>query len=401
MKRSTPTGRKALVALACLGCSALSAPATASVIVAPHGAGRDADLAGATVASPQDPGSSLLVNPAGVVSVARDQAMVGILAFNFTGEYRNEASGYEGAGSQSPMGVDAWYGLGEIGGWSMGFGAYGSIGAAFTLPSDPDNGLTSPYTGKLTILNLGFNIGREVLPGLSVGLQLSPRYGRQKVQMPTPLGNLDFVVDGIGASATVGLLYQLSEPLSLGLSYRTRGFVDMSGDGEVGGVSQNVDVNFITPAAVFGGIAYRWNEKLNFMAQIQWTQYQDFERGDLEFQTSTALKGPTISDTHNRARWAVGMEYEVVENSTLRIGYTVGRAMIDNSALRPNLFDHDNHMLMVGYEIEYEKFMVGFTTGYVDLETRNVDASQNAFFPGRYDSDSDVSGGFRVTWKLR
>lgn len=378
-----------------------TSPLMASVIVAPHGAGRDADLAGATVASPGDPGSSLLVNPAGVVGESRNQAMAALLAFNFTGEYRNDANGYEGAGSQSPMGIDLWYGLGEIGGWSMGFGVYGSIGAAFTLPADPDVGVNSPYTGKLSILNLGFNIGKEVAPGLKLGLQLSPRYGRQKTQSPSPFGNVDFVVDGVGASATLGLLYDWTERLSLGLSYRSRGFVDMSGDGKVGGVSQDVDVNFVTPASLMGGAAFAWSDKLNLMAQLQWTQYEDFERGDVEFETTTALNGPTISDTHDRLRWAVAVEYALVENSTLRIGYTVGKAMIDDSAVRPNLFDHDNHMIMAGYEIEYETFKLGFTTGYVDLKTRNVDASQNAFFPGRYDSDSDVSGGFRVTWKLR
>lgn len=386
-----------LAALALLG----SSHAMASVIVAPHGAGRDADLAGATVASPGDPGSNLLVNPAGVVGDTRDQAMVGLLAFNFTGEYRNDATGYEGSGSQSPMGIDFWYGLGEIGGWSMGVGLYGSIGAAFTLPADPDAGVNSPYTGKLSIINVGFNIGKELTKGLKVGLQISPRYGRQKTQLPSPLGNVEFVADGIGGSATLGMVYEWTPALSLGLSYRSRGFVDMRGDGKVGGVAQDVDVNFVTPASLFGGFAYRWSDNLNLMAQIQWTSYKDFEKGDVEFQTSTALNGPTISNTHDRTRWAVAAEYKVVENSTFRIGYTVGEAMIDDSAVRPNLFDHDNHMIMVGYEIDYGKFMVGFTTGYADLKTRNISASQNANFPGRYDSDSDVSGGFRVTWKLR
>lgn len=169
-----------------VGSLLVSQAAFSSAIVAPHGAGRDADLSGNTVADPDDGGSALLINPAGVVGPARDEALVGLLAFNFTASYKNPSNGYDGTGSQTPLGIDMWYGLGEIAGWSLGFGAYGSIGAAFDLPPDPDIGIDSPYVGKLSIINVGFNAGRQLTDRLRVGLQITPRYGRQVVRLPPP-----------------------------------------------------------------------------------------------------------------------------------------------------------------------------------------------------------------------
>ena len=147
-----------------------------------------------------------MINPAGVVSRARDEALVAVLAFSFNASYANEATGYDGKSARTPVALDLWYGLGEYAGWSFGVGAYGALGAAFDLPADPDNGQTSPFTGELAILNTGLVAGRQLSPNLRFGIQLSPAYGKQRVRAPTPLGTMDFKADGLGLSGIVGLV---------------------------------------------------------------------------------------------------------------------------------------------------------------------------------------------------
>lgn len=395
MKRLTPV----LGALALSGF--IAAPsAWGSAIEAPHGAARDADLAGNTVAAPDDGASTLLINPAGVVGRARDEALVALLAFGFDASYSNGQTGYDGRSARTPIALDLWYGFGEIGGWSLGVGAYGALGAAFDLPSDPDIGQTSAFTGELAILNTGLVAGRQLTPNLRFGVQLSPAYGKQRVRTPSPLGNIDFKADGLGLSGIVGLVYTPTPAWSLGLAYRTTGFVDMKGDGSVAGVQQDVETHFVTPQNLTGGVAYQWSKQLRLMGQLRWIRYEDFERGDLEFDKTTALDQPVMAHTRDRIRWGLAMEYELVPNSMLRAGYTEGKAMIEDDAMMPIMFDLDNKMLMLGYEIDYGKFMVGFTTGYMFLKTRRIDEDENMMAPGRYTSDSEVSAGLRVTWKL-
>lgn len=133
------------------------------------------------------------------------------------------------------------------------------------------------------------------------------------------------------------------------------------------------------------------------MAQLKWTDYNDFERGEVEFEDSTALDQPFIADTKNRIRWGLGLEHEVVPESWVRLSFTYESWMIERSSLRPYLFDNRGLMLMAGYEIQYETLSLGFTTGYTDIKERNVNASQNAVAPGSYRGDNNVMYGVGVT----
>lgn len=234
----------------------VASPASASLIVSPHTAGRDADLSGNTVASPEDSSSAQYINPAGVVGAASRQAKFAIAPMNFTTHYADDSRGYRCTSSETPVLMNYWYGLGEWNGWHMGVGTYGSVGTAFDFASDPASGQTSPFTGKLAVINLGFNMGRALTPNLRVGFQVAPRYAKQQLRTPTPLGDVDFDIDGFGVVGALGLVYDYSEQLSLGLAYRSTGIVDMEGDGTVGGQREDVEHNLHTPQSVTAGVAY-------------------------------------------------------------------------------------------------------------------------------------------------
>lgn len=398
-----PSPRLLHISLA-LAFGAVSPMASSSLFISPHGAGRDAELAGNTVASPDDGSSALQFNPAGTAGVARDQAMLGLVWFSMVMKYKDDMSGYDGTGSKTPINLSAWYGLGEIGGWSVGVGAFGSIGTAFDLPADPDNGITSPFIGELAILNFGLNAAREVLPGLRVGAQITPAYGRQRIRSPSPLGNIDVEADGLGLSGMVGAVYQINPAWAVGLSYRSRGFIDMKGDGSdgrVGGTEQDVDIHFVTPQMLNGGVSYLWSDRLRLLAQLSWMRHKDFERGDVEFESTSQLNQPVMMATRNQMRWGVAAEYEVRPKTFLRVGYTESDAAMKDSALMPNMFDNKNRMLMMGGEVAYGDNLVGFNIGFTAVESRNVGADENMMFPGRYDVDADMSAGVYLTRNLK
>ena len=372
-----------------------------SMIVAPHGSGRSGDLSGVNVAAPDDGSSALITNPAGVVSDAKNQALIAIQPGSLPVDYSNTSTGYNGRGSTPYAALDVWYGLGERWGWSMGVGAYGAVGAAFDLPSEPAINHDG-YLGKLAQINFAVNVGKEVHPGIRVGLQLAPSYVSQKTKSPSPLGEVSFDADGFGFSYAAGVVYEPIENWSFGLMYRSKGKAELEGDGKVGAARQDVSVNFVTPQYLTTGLAWWLSKDFRLMANLRWTDYEDFEEGEFESKQFPALNGPLMSKTHNRTRWGIAFEYRILPRSWLRAGYTQGRAMIDDSAVRPNMFDNDNKMLMLGYEIEYSDLMVGFTFGLATQDVRKVSANENPNFSGRYESaDTVFNAGARVTWRLR
>jgi len=378
----------------------LSSVAQGSLIVAPHGSGRDSDLAGVVVASPDDGSSALISNPAGVVSRARDEALVALTPITFKMSYKNPVTGYDEDGSKGAFALGLWRGLGERAGWSMGVGVYGSLGTAFDLPNSPEIGQTSPYLNESGILNFGLNAGRQLTPDLRFGIQIAPRYGTQKIRSPSPLGDIDFETQGFGIGASAGLVYSPADELSFGLAYRTPGIIKLEGDGRVGSVKQDLTVTMITPQSVTLGAAYDWSDRLRLLSQVVWTRYKDFERGDREFEITTQLDGPLVSNARNRARLGVAFEYEVKPGHHFRAGFTQGKAMIEDDALTPTLFDHDNDMIMAGYEIDMGGWRLGVTGGYAWLKSRKVSIAENPYFPGVYKSETPLSVGLRVTWDL-
>lgn len=373
----------------------------ASLIVAPHSAGRDADLAGVVVAAPDDGSSALIGNPAGVVSQARNEALVAIMPITFKMRYVNPMTGYEESGRKDAVALGLWRGLGESeSGWSRGVGVYGSLGTAYDLAADPSIGQTSPYLGETGVLNFGFNFGRQLTPQWRIGFQVAPRFGMQELKSPTPLGDLSFKTQGVGIGGSAGLVYSPANDLSFGVVYRTPGIVRFKGDGRVGGVKQDLTVKMITPQNLTVGVAYDYSDRLRLLGQVGWTRYEDFERGEKKFETTKQLDGPLFLNTSNRVRVGLAFEYQVQPGHYLRAGYTRGDAMIEDESLTPTSFDADNDMLMAGYEIDMESWRLGFTAGYTKNEPRTVSAADNPYFPGTYKDQTPISFAFRVTWNL-
>ncbi len=374
--------------------------AEASLIQTPHTAGRDAMLAGQTVAAPKDGASSLFINPAGVVSNARNKMELAAFPSNFTARYRDPGSGYDRKSSETPILADLWYGLGSYRDWSFGFGVYGSVGTAFNFEKDPKTGVNQDYLGKLSAFNVGFNAGTKITPNLTLGIQLTPKYGRNHLKTPSPVGAVDVEVEGFGVGGTVGLLYSPGASTQLGISYRSSSEISMDGDGTVGSNFQDVELDMVTPQSITGGISYEYAPNLILMAQAKWTDYSDFERGDLRFGEDTALNQPFLSSAKPRIRWGLGVEYAVADGDWFRVGYTYEPWMIRSRALKPILSDADDAMVMVGYEITYDNWRLGFVSGYTALDERRVSSGKNPNFPGVYEHENKVAAGVVVKFDL-
>jgi long-subunit fatty acid transport protein len=379
----------------------VSTVAESSMIVAPHGAGRDADLAGVVVAAPDDGTSALLINPAGVVSKARDEIEFGIYPGKFKVSYKNPVTGYNDHGSKDFYALGFWYGMGEINGWSLGVGAYGSLGAAFNLPAAPGIGQTSPYLGEVGIINFAINAGRQLTPNLRFGVQVAPQFGIQKMRSPSPLGDISLRADGFGLGASAGLVYDVTDKMSFGLAYRTRGVARLSGDAHVGNVGQKDSIKFVSPQSITAGLAYQPADKLRLLGQLVWTRYTEFEQSLLEFHQSTMLTMPLVSKATNRLRLGAALEYEFIPKHTFRTGFTHSKAMIADSAVSPMMYDHDNDMIMAGYEMDFDTWRLGFSTGYLKNKDRTISVAANPNYPGTYKSSSPVSVGVRVIWQNR
>ncbi|MBI5506068.1 MAG: outer membrane protein transport protein [Deltaproteobacteria bacterium] len=373
--------------------------ARASYLQAPHIGGRDGALSGNVVATPLDGASILLFNPAGVVG-RPTEVTTSLIVSTLSGRYSNSQTGYDQKSSEMPFGPLLWISSDRLAPWYVGAGLYGTVGSSFNFGAQPDAGVPGQFLSESGLIQCGFVVGREIAPGLSFGVQLAPSWGRIRTKTPSPLGAVDFDVNGFGISATTGILYDLNDKTTFGLSYRSPGVVYMSGDGDVGGQDDDVAIDFRTPQGVVFGVAYRFTPRLMVTAQTTWTNYPEFEEGVFEFEQHPQLNQSFIGDARSTFRYGIGAEYEWADWLWLRAGVSREEWMIEASSVSPLLYDTTDFMMMIGLGIVHGHWGIDANVGYAFMEDRQVTTADQTSFPGRYQLEASPGVTIGFTYRF-
>ena len=380
--------------------ASMASTASASFLQLMHSGGCDGALAGNVIAAPCDGASTLLWNAAGVVGRPEEVEM-GMELINVSARYTNPDIDFDEKSTETPFMPILWGATNRVAPWYFGVGLYGSVGAAFNFNGDPDAGIPTRLLGELGIMQVGVVAGREIMPGLRVGVQVAPTMGTVKARYPSPLGPVQVDLMGWGISGTLGALYDLDELTTLGLEYRAPGIIFMMDDDvSVGAQKDEAEVDFQTPQSVGIGIGRKLTQKLRVTAQTNWTHYSEFENSKVKFDRNSALNQRIISSARSTFRYGAGLQYELTEFTRLRIGMTRESWMMEDSALTPLLYDTADTMLMLGGETESGPWVFSLNVGGDWMEDRTVSSAENPRFPGTYKFKADIGGGGTITYRF-
>jgi long-subunit fatty acid transport protein len=380
---------------------AFAAAAEASSIVPPDISASDAPLCGGVVASPNDGPRMLFHNPAGVAGIEGSEAGYGVFGNPVGGRYENEATGYDEKSNEFAAAPTVWLKSDALAPWHVGAGIYGAVGTSYNFAADPAAGFPNRFLGESSVLQLGFVVGRELAPGLRVGLQIAPTYGKIRARFPSPLGPVSFDVDGFGIGGIAGLTWEFVEGTTFGAAYRGPARVFMSGDADVGETDDEVEITFHVPQWVAFGFAHEVSPSLRLLAQARWTDYSEFEKGVFEYDRTPALDQPFIASAKARFRYAAGFEWGITEQFLLRGGMGAEDWMIEESAVSPLLYDNADILVGLGLATRFlERWKVDATLGYAFADDRKVTAEENPLFPGRYQLEVPFVAGFLITYRF-
>ena len=365
-------------------------PAPASQLAVPSSGPTDGSLGGATVALPTNASTAVFSNPA-QLGVLPPSFSSGVLAIRFHPTYEN-ALGYHSTSRELPVAPNFGYVTDSFGSFRFGIGAYGSLGFMFNHRSDPAHGVPNNFFTELVSVSLAPSISYAVSPNLHLGVSLNPTYGRLKFKTPSPVGRLDIDARGPGVFGTLGLLYQPTEKLYLGLSYKTPGHIWMFGNARVAGAGDDTTVGFNIPQRMRLGFAYRLTERLTLTAQGMWTQYSVFEDTRLRFEKRPFLDSPALGDAKDRWRLSSGLQYEILPGIKFRAGFSYEPWAIKDASLVPTLADTTDYLFSLGLAFERGNWQVDLGGGLSHTETRHASRAENPVAPGRYLLDMSVFG---------
>jgi len=381
-----------------------------------HGRGpQSMALGGAAVGRPEDAISAVLINPAGLSLLGPGQAQIGGLAGIADGEFSNRAndgvSPDGGFGAMPEAAVGGRIGQGPL---SLGFGLApdAAIGAESILEDAPGGlgGATSygrqAHRSEIFAVRGAVSAALKIGDSLSLGGSVGLVYNRNKLVVPyifqrTPgLAGaktlLDLETDGFGFNGMLGMLYEVNDRISLGVTYQTPTKLHSDGDasgnadrqlqnlgaGAAGDFGFDAEVANRFPQILSGGLSWQLHSKVRAIAQVDWFDWSEsFDQLDIELRNGSNPNLPGAIDDvvplgwKDRVVYRAGVEVDLPKDFVGRAGYAYGRSPVPNETLTPMTAAIFEHTLTFGAGWQGQRFGVDLAYQWSLPNSQSVETS--------------------------
>ncbi len=319
-----------------------------------------------------------------------------------------------------------------------------AVYAPSALGAEWDNLFIGPYNGynedpeyptkdwysDLKVINIHPTVGFKVTDRFSVGAGLIAKYATVTLRNPNvvwsndgtgsplPMPNQHFFVDsqldgeGWGFGFNIGVLYDITEKLHMGVSYASASTIPLTGEvrqtmylpAVAGGGTMEVipdaEADFDMPQEAGVGFAYDFSKKFTLAADVYWVNWESFDEIMIELE-GDGLDGNPAEDTPRHFQWQNTIRYNVgfnyipfPEKFELRMGYYFDPTPVPDETLIPTLSDvADKSNISIGVlyyltkNMTFDFYWEHLFSGTKEAEAYDVDGD------GFYDN---VPG----TWKL-
>ena len=280
-------------------------------------------MGGVGIAAPQDSISAVFANPAGMCFAPFCNATT----FDFAGTLfmpKVDGAVIQASGTTQASSDDSVYAIPAIGlsvpinktfpSWRFGIAAYGVSGlgvdyraSALDNPSafGPYPLISGEYT-QLQIMKFAPALAVQALDNLSLGLALHIDYASLDLR--------DGSSPNYGYGLQAGLIYTLTDEITLGTSYITAQTTNHKNIKDFDGVNGRDDLELEAPQQLGFGIAYNLLDpaKLLIEADAKWLNWSD-------------AKGYKDFDWDDQWVYALGVQFRPTEMLTLRAGYSYSK----------------------------------------------------------------------------
>lgn len=228
-------------------------------------------------------------------------------------------------------------------------------------------------------------LGWQVTDTLSIGVSGGAVYNQNRLKAPYIFQShpalagfktlLDLETDGVGLNGDIGLTWEVTKSLTVGLSYRTPTRISTEGTarGDIGeqlaslGLDQvpstfayRAEVENEFPQSATGGISWQVTEKTRVAFQVDWIGWErafDNLTVNLSDGTNESINGLLGSDEivdsvpldwDDQFVYRAGIEHRLSEEWALRLGYSYGKAPMPTSTTTPMTAAISEHTVGVG-----------------------------------------------------
>ncbi len=270
----------------------------------------------------------------------------------------------------------------------------------------------APYYAEMALIDINPMIAFPVSENLhlAIGLNLYWSELEQRQDIPwvaftldptTPDGTLEAEGDGLGFGANLGLLWEINDKQSIGLTYRSPFDIEYEGDTRLsripagslppmfGGVSSGSDfeTEIAFPTILTAGYGCKVNEKLRVEIQVEWLQHSRYESLDVDLGNNGAIlaEDSIRQDWDDTWTFGIGADYAIDEYWTVRGGYAFIESPIPDETFSPVILDSDRHVFAAGLGHHKDAHRCDIAYAYSIFDDRDIDNNQNPAFNGTYE----------------
>ena len=278
-------------------------------------------------------------------------------------------------------------------------GVYAPFGGSVGWPQDTGF-RTVGTTGEVTYVRINPVIALKLAPNFSVAAGLTVNYAHTDLQqgaknIPRPPNYFLFQGDGWGAGFNLGALWQISDKVSVGTTYRSSTPIKLDGHTEVQKLPQvptrrrDASLEYDFPIDAAFGISYRPTPKWNLEFNADWTDWSSFST--LTIAQSSGVPSVTPQDINLTLDWqpswlyGVGVTRYLGEKWHVSAGYAFDQNSIPDKYYTPVVPDMNLHFFSAGagYKGKWFNVDLAYQFGYgpsrtVAGSTPSSAAAQNA-----------------------
>lgn len=271
------------------------------------------------------------------------------------------------------------------------------MNAPFGLKTEYDSawaGRTQGIKSELKTINLNPSIAWKANESLSLGAGLSIQYAKATLTNLTGVGPLSVEGDDIGWGFNLGALWQLSDATRIGLAYRSE--VDQKLEGNASfsafpAANGPVAASVTLPDSASLSLLHKMNPQLEFLADITWTGWSDFDELRI-VRTNGALLGVTAENWSDSYRYSVGVNYRMNDKLTLRTGLAYDETPVSDTYRTVRIPDESRTWLAFGAHYRLSnKTALDFGYAHLFVKDARINKTESGVtLTGKYDASVDI-----------
>lgn len=305
----------------------------------------------------------------------------------------------------------------------------------FGLTTDNEDGWIGRYhalKSELTTVNINPAIGIKASDAFSFGFGIQVQYVDTELtnavdfgtigagagipgSVPTAQdGDVELEADDWGIGYTIGALFTPTERTRFGLAFRSEvdhraeGSADFTNDDAgiadaLNGAGLFLDsgasAEVSTPATISAGAFHEYENGLELMAEVAWTDWSTFDELRVEFDNPAQPDNVTTEDWNDSFFVALGARYKLSEDFAISGGIAYDESPIPDETRTPRIPGSDRYWISVGGDYNLTDSIslnasythIFMEDGDIDLVTDGTDENAaRGNLSGRYENQIDI-----------